>query len=387
MALIIILICIFFILIGIGGAFLFGSNIHQEKEVSYTENETYRDFQGNVTVRPVQKTKKEIVKDKSSSTLMIIFIILTLIGIGTLVVVPGSIHTIQSGQVAVVKVWGEAKEIRNAGIHYDGWLSHKYEIYDSTVQQVTITTSAYSSDGQTMDIELVVQYQIQPENVIQIYKNYGGLSMIESRIETISIEKMKSVLSRKSAMTIIETRASVSPDVETAIRDAITQDFYVNITTVVLTDISFTDAFEKTVEDKMIAEQEKLKAEYEKEKAIIQAEQALEVAKLDAQSKLAEAQGKADSMVAIAQAEANSTKLKSIEVARMLGFTIIETNVLDSNNEVIGTEYNIDFTGKTSEEIKVISDYIKYIEYLNIWNGELPQVLTDNNASIIIPTN
>ena len=54
---------------------------------------------------------------------------------------------------------------------------------------------------------------------------------------------------------------------------------------------------------------------------------------------------------------------------------------------VIGTEYNIDFTGKSTEEIKVISDYIKYIEYLNTWNGILPEVLTDNNASIIIPIN
>ena len=206
--------------------------------------------------------------------------------------IPFSIRQVDAGQVAVVKIWGDAKEVRTSGMHFDFWLSHKYERYDAKVQQATITTQAYSSDGQTMDIELIIQYQIQVDNVL---KNYGGLEMLQNRIETIATEKMKSTLSQKSAMTIIETRANVSPDVENAIRSAITNDYYVNITSVVLTDISFTDAFEKTVEDKMIAEQEKLKAEYEKEKAIIQAEQELEVAKKQAEAQLEKAKKEAES--------------------------------------------------------------------------------------------
>ena len=215
---------------------------------------------------------------------------------------------------------------------------------------------------------------------MKIAKNYGGLERLESRIETVALEKMKSVLSQKSAMVIIETRSTVSPAIEQSVREAITDDYFVDITTVVLTDISFSEAFEKTVEDKMIAEQEKLKAQYEKEKAIIQAEQALEVAKLDAEAKLAAAEGEAKALEAIAKAQANALKLKSIEAARMLGFKINETTTEE------GVEYNIDFEGKTSEEIKVISDYLKYIEYLSVWNGELPDVVTGNDATILVPT-
>ena len=220
--------------------------------------------------------------------------------------IPFSIRQIDEGEVAVVKVWGEAKEVRGAGMHFDWWVNTKYERYDLKVQQSTITTQAYSSDGQTMDIELVLQFQIQSDKAIEISKNYGGLEMLQNRIETIATEKMKSVLSQKSAMTIIETRAEVSPDVEESIRNAITNDYYVNITSVVLTDISFTDAFEKTVEDKMIAEQEKLKAEYEKEKAIIQAEQELEVAKKQAEAQLEKAKKEAESQLVLAQAEADA---------------------------------------------------------------------------------
>ena len=117
--------------------------------------------------------------------------------------VPASIHQVDAGQVAVVKVWGDAKEVRTAGIHFDLWISHKYEIYDAKVQQTIETTQAYSNDGQTMDIEIVIQYQIQQENTLTIARNYGGLEMLESRIGTVAIEKTKSVLSQKSAMKII----------------------------------------------------------------------------------------------------------------------------------------------------------------------------------------
>lgn len=325
------------------------------------------------------------MKDEPEKNIKLIILHISLIVFGILVlfIVPGSIHQVNSGEVAVVRIWGEAKEVRTAGIYFDFWINHEYEYYDTTVQQTTILTQAYSQDAQTMDIELVIQFQIQQENAMKIATNYGGLEPLEARIETIASEKMKSVLSQKSAMVIIETRATVSPDVETSIKSAITKDFYVNITSVVLTDISFSDAFEKTVEDKMIAEQEKLKAEYEKEKAIIQAEQALEVAKLDAEAKLAEAKGEADAIEAIAIAEANAIKTKSIEVARMLGFEILEQEVIV--DDVAVKEYTISFEGKTAEEIKVISDYLQYIEYLSVWDGKLPSVVTGDQATIMIP--
>ena len=145
--------------------------------------------------------------------------------------------------------------------------------------------------------------------------------------------------------------------------------------------IDFSDAFEATVEDKMIAEQQQLKAEFEKKKAIIEAEKELEVAKLAAEANIAKAQGDAQAVQVRAQAEANAIKSKSVEIARMLGFTILETVTEE------GTVYDIDFTDKTDAEIKVISDYLKYAEYLEVWDGKLPTVLGSDNANVFIPVN
>ncbi|MCH5159847.1 MAG: hypothetical protein J1F66_03235 [Clostridiales bacterium] len=293
-------------------------------------------------------------------------------------IVPFSIHTVDTGEVAVVKHLGEARATRAAGTHFDFWLTETYQRYDVKVQNLEVHTAAYSKDAQTMDIQMTVQYQVRADKVIDVANRYGTLSTLENRITSVSIEKTKSVLSQYSAMQIIETRAEISPEVEETVKSAIDENYFVDIVAVVLTNIDFSDKFEQTVEDKMIAEQEKLKAEYEKEKAIIEAEKELEVAKLEAEANIARAEGDAEAVRVRAEAEANALKVKSIEVARMLGFTITETEVED------GIIYAIDFTGKSAEEIQLIQDYLKYIAYLEKWDGKLPEVMGDG-ANIFIP--
>ncbi len=299
--------------------------------------------------------------------------------------IPFSFRTVDAGEVAVVKHMGEATRIRTAGTYFDFWITEKYEIYDAKVQNMDITASAYSKDAQTMDIAMTVQYQIDTTKAIEIANHYGTLDTLANRILSISVEKAKSTLSAYSAMTIIETRATISPEVEEAIKSSVDENYYVNIEAVVLTNIDFSDAFEQTVEDKMIAEQEKLKAEYEKETAIVNAEKELEVAKLNAEARIESAKADAQAQIEIAQAEARSIRLKSVEVARALGFTVTESTIT-AEDGTPSVEYTIDFEGKTAEEVALITEYLKYIEYLAKWDGKLPStVITDGGASVILP--
>lgn len=301
------------------------------------------------------------------------------------VFIPSSFHTVQAGEVAVVKYLGKAEKVRTAGTYFDFWVTNTYDIYDAKVQNMEIATQAYSKDAQTMDVAMTVQYQIEAAKVIEIANKYGSLNILGNRIESIATEKTKSKLSSYSAMSIIETRSTISPQVEEIIKETVDEEYCVNIVAVVLTNIDFSPAFEKTVEDKMIAEQEKLKAEYEKQTAIVNAQKELEVAKLAAEAKVESAKADAQAQVEVAKAEAQAIQLKSIEVARALGFVINEKVVKDEDG-VESMEYTIDFTGKSSEEIQVITDYMKYIEYLAKWDGKLPTVVAGESATIMIPT-
>ena len=302
-----------------------------------------------------------------------------------LLIVPMSFHTVEAGEIAVVKNLGKAEKVRTAGTYFDLWITKTYATYDAKVQNLEIKTQAYSKDAQTMDVFMTVQYQIDTEKAIEIANKYGSIDVLANRIESIATEKTKSTLSSYSAMNIIETRSTISPQVEEIIKDTVDEEYYVNIVAVVLTNIDFSDAFEKTVEDKMIAEQEKLKAEYEKETAIVNAEKELEVAKLTAQAKIESAKADAQAQIEAAKAEATAIQLKSIEVARALGFVIEEKTVTDAEG-VVSMEYTINFEGKSAEEIQVITNYMKYLEYLAKWDGKLPTVVAGESATIMIPT-
>ena len=325
-------------------------------------------------------------KKGGNSVVRIIGIVVTAVALLGIATVPSSFHTVEAGEIAVVKHLGEATKVRTAGTYFDFWLTESYEYYDAKVQNMEISAQAYSKDAQTMSIAMTVQYKIDESKAINIANQYGSVSLLANRIESIATEKAKATLSSYSAMQIIETRSSISPLVESTIKSAVDEEYCVDIVAVVLTNIDFSDAFEKTVEDKMIAEQQKLKAEYEKETAIVNAEKELEVAKLDAQAKIEKAKADAQAQIEVAQAEARAIKLKSIEAARALGFNIKEIEIKDENGVVTAIEYEIDFEGKSAEEVKLITEYLKYIEYLSKWDGKLPSVMTGDSASILIPT-
>lgn len=94
--------------------------------------------------------KNKVVKsnlDKSFIIQLVASLSVAIASLFVLVFVPASIHQVDAGEVAVVKVWGDAKYVKTAGIHYDLWISHKYEIYDCKVQQIVTNTETYSSDG------------------------------------------------------------------------------------------------------------------------------------------------------------------------------------------------------------------------------------------------
>ena len=300
------------------------------------------------------------------------------VGLILVILIPGSFHTVDSGTVAVVKQLGVISDIESPGTYFDFWLVRKYEKYDSKVQQVEINMDAYTSDAQSMEISMVVQFQIRQDKVEDIALNYGGLAALTNRIQSVAIERTKATLSQYQAEKLIEERNMISPKVEEVISEAIGDKYYVTFNSAVLTDITFSAAFEQAVEAKMTAQQEKLQAQYENEKKKEQAEAALYVAEQEAKALLARAQAEADAQVAVAEAEARSIMLKSVEIARMLGYTVTQSE----GEEVI---YTIVFD--ENHNGADIAEYLKYIEYLSKWDGKLPQVVAgDSGFMITIPS-
>ena len=249
-------------------------------------------------------------KSGSAGILGVVGVILVL----AFLIVPFSFHTVNTGEIAVVKNMGKITHVREAGTNFDLWFINQYQKYDTKVQNVDIVTAAYSSDAQTMDIAMTLQYQIMSDKVIDIATQYGSLEILQNRIQSIAIEKTKSVLSSYKAMDIIANRSNISPAVEEAIKTAIGEEYFVKVNTVVLSNIDFSDAFEAAVEDKMVAEQAKLKADYENQTKVAQAaaEAEAQLKKAQAEIDIAKAEAEAKKIAAEGEAAANKIITDSI---------------------------------------------------------------------------
>lgn len=223
------------------------------------------------------------------------FLIVSVIFALLLVTLPASIFSISTGEIGVVKIFGEAKETVYPGINFRFWLTSSVDVYDIKTREISLDFQAYSKDAQTVTGQLAVQYQIKPESVMDINRQYGSIEVLEQKLRAIILERAKSVFSDKGAMLIVESRSSLSGEIEQRIIPTMEQ-YHVILTTVALADISFNDAFESAVEQKMVAEQEKLRAEYDKEKAIIKADEQLAVAEREAQAVVQKAQGDAEAL-------------------------------------------------------------------------------------------
>ena len=267
------------------------------------------------------------MEDGTSVVRAFLAIGLMIASIISFIIVPWSFHTVQPGQVAVVKRLGKIKTVRDAGTYYDFWMTNQYVKYDTKVKEVSIEDMAYSSDAQQMTLNIKFQYQIMPDKVKDITSKYGKLSSLEARIKPDVIEKVKSMLSKHTAMNIIEKRSTLSPDAEELVKAALGDEYYINVVSVVLTNIDFSDQFETAVEDKMIAEQKKLKSEYENE------------------TKVKKAKAEAEAKIVSAEAEAKANKLLE----------------------------------------KSLTDKILQEMYLDKWDGKLPQVVTDGDTIMQIP--
>lgn len=214
-------------------------------------------------------------------------VILAILCCISFIIMPFSFHTVNSGELAVVKNLGKITGVRDAGTNFDLWFTTSYSKYDTKVQNVEITTAAYSSDAQTMDVAMTLQYRVIPNKVTDIATQYGTLKVLQGRIQSIVIEKTKAVLSSHKAMDIIANRASISPEVEAAVKTAVDEDYFISVEAVVLTNIDFSDSFEKAVEDKMVAEQTKLKADYDNETKLAKAKADAEALKIQAEAEAA----------------------------------------------------------------------------------------------------
>lgn len=169
---------------------------------------------------------------------------------------------------------------------------------------------SYSQDQQPATIAASVNYHVVPGAVEDLYRNYGSVENMVERVLAPKINKaLKEVFGQFSAALVIKDRARFGAEVQLALTESVGVGLVV-IESVQVENIDFSNAYEQSVEQRMLAEVEvqKVKQNWEKEK--VSADITRTRAQAEADARLAQATAEAKAIELKGAAEATAIQLK-----------------------------------------------------------------------------
>jgi regulator of protease activity HflC (stomatin/prohibitin superfamily) len=213
--------------------------------------------------------------------------------------VMNSWYTIDEKERGVVLRNGAFVDIAEPGLGFKvPWIDSVKII---SVQNQTTTyknVQAYSRDQQTASMSISVSWHVSPDDVEQVYKQFGSEDALVTRLISRQVgTQAERIFGGYTAVRAVQERGQLGLDYAKAFTDAISGP--VVIDSVQLENIDFSDAYERSIEERMKAEV-----------AVKTREQDLARERVNAEIAVTQAQAAADSSLARARAEAEATRLR-----------------------------------------------------------------------------
>jgi regulator of protease activity HflC (stomatin/prohibitin superfamily) len=233
-------------------------------------------------------------------------------GLAFLVFVVGlkSFYTIDEGERGVILRTGAVVGTAEPGLGFKiPFLDRVVKISVQSRAQIYDEVLAYSRDQQAAVIKLSVNYRLPAGEVERIYADYGSeQGLVERLIDRRVFEQAKNVFGQFNAVTAIQERVRLNAETETAIRDSVKGP--VMIDSVQIENIDFSDAYEQSIENRMLAEVEVQKLRQNAEREKVQAEITVTQANAQADAVRAQAEAQAAATRLAGDAEADAIRAK-----------------------------------------------------------------------------
>lgn len=219
---------------------------------------------------------------------------------------------VHTGYVGVVySAKGVEQQTISQGWHFMSPLKHVSE-FPITQQRVVFSNapSDYGTkehadwhidapaNGGTIAINLTVNYNFLPEHVVELYTKFGGMdgeSLMESKIQNDIIAYVKEVTPQFSVMQIYsDDRAGVNTAITNYLNEKLTAEYGINVSSALIVDAQPDDTLMQKIRAKEQAKQDAEIAELNKQTALAQAETDKVKAQTEADVKMIEAQAEAD---------------------------------------------------------------------------------------------
>lgn len=223
-----------------------------------------------------------------------------------IVLILESFTIVPAGHMGVQVTMGTVNPVAiDAGVHFVNPISSVKEV-EVRLQRATMEgASASTKDLQQVHTDITTNYRLSGEKVASIYKDFG-LNVTDKVLAPSINEAFKSVTAHYTSEELITKRDEVSSAILQHVKEKVAQ-FDITIESVSLVNFGFSPDYQHAIEQKVIATQATLKAEQDLKRVTV-----------EAQSRVAQAEGEAKAIAIQAQAiqtggGANYVQLKAIE--------------------------------------------------------------------------
>jgi regulator of protease activity HflC (stomatin/prohibitin superfamily) len=177
---------------------------------------------------------------------------------------------------------------------------------------------------QDVHTDIVVQYRLHADKVPHIYKEYG-LNVDEKVLGPAINEAFKTITARYTSEELVTKRQIVSDEIQQMLKGKVAP-FDIDVSGISLVNFGFSAEYQKAIEQKVIATQQTAKAE-----------QDLARIKVEAASRIAQAEGEAKAIA-------------------------IQASAIQSNGG---------------------QNYVQ-LQWIEKWNGKLPDTVLNGNSSMML---
>ncbi len=254
---------------------------------------------------------------------LVIFALLsTVLGMGLVFIEPYEMGVV----VSILAPGGMRAEPLMPGLHWIVPFVERVERYPIAIQTFTMSrgtvgdnvgdfsVEARTSDGQRIFVDSSVIYRLDPALILDVHRKWQrryqeDLIVPQARgiiRDAVSQYRVDEVLSTKR----FDMTSRISNELQRVLSEngLILVDF-------VLRDITFTEEYAQSIEQKQIAEQQALQAKFVVEQKKQEAEQARQIAQGQADAIVIKARGEAEARLLQAEAEAKANQLLAASLA------------------------------------------------------------------------
>lgn len=247
----------------------------------------------------------------SVAKLVPLLVIISLVVIGF-----GSWFTVDQGERGVHLRNGKVIGTAEPGMGF------KLPMFDKIVKISTQTHTvsypklqAYSRDQQPATIRVSVTFRVPEDKVTEVYAEFKSIDgMVDRLVDRQVPTQIENIFGQYTAISAVQERVKFVMDINQALKNSVHGP--IDITSVQVENIDFSNAYEKSVEDRMRAEVEVQTQKQNLEKERVSAQIAVTKAQAEADSQLARAKAEAEAIRIKGEAEASAIKSRADALAK-----------------------------------------------------------------------